>query len=313
MLDFIALDFEIANHNFNSACSMGIVYVKDNKIIDQNYFLIKPPQNQFHSKMSDIHGLTESDVLNAPTFDEVWNEISNDFNPATYIIAHNVRFDMNVLKNCLLTYNLEIPNFPYVCSIPISTRACRGEGVPQSLEARTKRFGIKMDEHHNALSDAKAVAELVTTCIKLQRRKNIYTYLSTYSSIAVRQFQDFKHSTHFQNRNSHFQRVRLSDIIPETTNFDPSHPLYKKKIAFTGQLNTLDRQEAMQKAVNVGAILRSTVGKTTDVLVVGTQNKQFVGESGRSSKERKAEELIQAGFNINVVNEEEFIQLLNGV
>lgn len=249
----------------------------------------------------------------APTFDVVWNEISEDFNPDTYIIAHNVRFDMNVLKNCLKTYKLNIPDFNYLCSIPISTRACRGEGVPQSLEARTKRFGIKMDEHHNALSDAKAVAELVTTCIQVQRRRSIHTYLSTYSSISVRSFQEFKHDTHFQNASRTFQSIRLSDINPETTQFNSNHPLYKKKIAFTGQLDSFDRRDAMQEAVNTGAVLRSTVGKTTDILVVGTQNRQFVGESGRSSKERKADELIQAGYDIKVINESEFIELLNGV
>lgn len=227
-MDFIALDFEIANYNYNSACSIGLVYVDNNKIVDKKYFLIKPPQNLFNSSMSKIHGLTEIDVMNAPTFDLVWQEVSQDFNANTYIIAHNAVFDMNVLKNCLLTYHLDIPNFYYIDSIPISTRACRGEGISQSLEARAERFGITMDNHHNALSDAKVVAELVTTCVQLQRRRSIHSYLRTYSSIPVRSFQEFQHSTHFRDISRTFQTVRISDIIPETTDHDSEHPLYEK-------------------------------------------------------------------------------------
>ena len=41
-LDFIAIDFEIANNKISSACSLGMAFVKDNQIIDEKYYLIIP-------------------------------------------------------------------------------------------------------------------------------------------------------------------------------------------------------------------------------------------------------------------------------
>ena len=38
MYDFITIDFEIANKNMDSACSIGITAVKDCEIIKKEYF-----------------------------------------------------------------------------------------------------------------------------------------------------------------------------------------------------------------------------------------------------------------------------------
>lgn len=308
-MDFIAIDFEIANRNYDSACSLGMVFVQDNKIVDQKYYLIKPPTNNMDPQMTGVHGITFDDVKNAPSFNEIWNKVSHHFHQDTYIVAHNARFDMNVLKNCLLTYNFDIPDFNYACSIPITTRACRGEGVPNSLEARAERFGIIMDKHHNALSDAKTVAELVLTCIKLKKRRSIHTYFSTYSSIPIRSLKELKHDSTFRGGRS-FEKIKITNIKPEKDEFIESHPLFNKAIVFTGELDSLSRTDAMQKVVNVGGIIRSAVSRKTNYLIVGTQDKKIVGSSGQSSKERKAAELIEQGYDLQIINENDFINLL---
>lgn len=309
-MDFVTIDFEIANHELNSACSLGLVLVKANEIVDKKYFTIKPPDNYMDPEMTEIHGLTIDDISNSPTFDEVWQDISLYFNESTYIIAHNAQFDMSVLKNCLLAYEIESPNFNYICSIPISTRACRGEGVPNSLKARTERFGIVMDNHHNALSDAIACAELVLASMITKNRKSIHTYLSTYYSIPVRNFADLKYQSSFR-KNKRFEKIRIKDITPQQNSFQEDHPLFKKAIVFTGTLKGISRKDAMQKAVDLGAIIRSAVSKNTNYLVLGKQDNFLVGETGKSSKERKADELIEQGVDIQIISEEKYIDLLN--
>ena len=42
MKDFAAIDFETANSERTSVCSVGIVIVRDGEIIDSYYSLIKP-------------------------------------------------------------------------------------------------------------------------------------------------------------------------------------------------------------------------------------------------------------------------------
>ncbi|WP_245712521.1 exonuclease domain-containing protein [Anaerobacillus alkalilacustris] len=310
--DFIAIDFEIANHNYSSACSLGMVFVDERKIVDEKYYLIQPPNLELDEEFSKIHSLTLDQLSTAPLFHEVWDEIKPFFNDDSLIIAHNAQFDMNTLKNCLIENSLNVPNFKYVCSIPISTRACRGEGIGSSLKERTKRFGITLDDHHHALSDARACAELVIKCLEVKKRKTIHSYCKTYSSIPVKLFSDLKTQSTFliRGKRKKFDSVKIAEITPTTSNIDNNHPFYNRLFVFTGNLETIDRKNAMQKVVDVGGIIKSGVTKNTDYIIVGKQDLSIVGKDGLSSKERKAYELIEKGINIKVLNEDQFLKNL---
>lgn len=317
-MDFIALDFEIANNDLSSACSLGMVFVEQNRIVDEKYFLIKPPGLKVDKSFTKVHGLTKEDLKEAPTFDEVWAEISGFFNSDILVVAHNANFDMSVLKSSLLHYSLEIPEFDYACSIPISTRGLNGFKVGGSLKARAEHFGVTLDHHHNALSDAKACAEVVLRCIDLKKRKSLRTYCSTYSSIPVKSFVELKPQTSFftkartrkTNVRKTFNSVSVSDITPSGTVFDDKHPLFEKNLVFTGELTTIDRAEAMQLVVDKGAVIKSGVSGKTDYLIVGKQDPTIVGPDGLSTKERKAHELMKKESKIKILREDEFLMLM---
>ncbi|MFY9176979.1 MAG: exonuclease domain-containing protein [Caldicoprobacterales bacterium] len=308
MYDFICIDFETANNNMNSACSLGLVAVKDKKIVDSKYFLIRPPTLEFDNTNIRIHGIRPDDVKDAPEFPEVWDEIKAYFKD-NYIIAHNAVFDMSVLKSCLLTYDLEIPDFYYICSIPISTRACSGEDVGRSLEDRTLYFNIELEEHHNALSDAIACAKLVIECMNRKKRRSLESYLNTYTSIPIKRFSELNPQKRFRNKGFP-KNVAISEIVATVEDFDQSHVLYGKNIVFTGELKEMSRREAMQAVVNVGGILKSSVSSKTDYVVVGIQDKSIVGKDGMNTKERKAYELLEKGYDIKIINEEEFLKYI---
>lgn len=309
-MDFISIDFEIANNNFDSACSIGMVFVEGLKIIDQKYFTIKPPVEYYDPKMTEIHNLSDETLNNSPTFEEVWNEIDCYFKKDTLVIAHNAQFDMNVLRSCLITYDIPSPNFSYVCSIPLSNRAIKSKGVSQSLLDRTNYFNIKMDNHHNALSDAKACAELVIACMNKTKVKNIYEYLELFPTVMPKIIHEHKLQQSFYKRPS-FQRVKMSEIIIDDSAGNEDHPFYNKSVVFTGTLSLIDRKSAMQSVADLGGVPRSTVSRLTNFVVVGMQDITLVGETGKSGKHRKAEELIEQGHDINIIDEESFLNLLN--
>lgn len=73
----------------------------------------------------------------------------------------------------------------------------------------------------------------------------------------------------------------------------------------------MKRKDAMQKVVNLGAIIKNGVSKNTNFLIVGIQDKALVGESGISSKEEKAYDLIKNGYNIKILNESEFLKYIS--
>lgn len=308
-VDFLAIDFEIANNAMSSACSLGLVFVKDNQIVEEKYFLIQPPSLTFLDETTKIHGLTVEDVRNERKFYEIWEEIKHHFNGTT-IIAHNAQFDMSVLHSCLKEYSLEVPEFEYICSIPLSAKACT-EKVGNSLVERLSHFNIELENHHNALHDARACAELITTCVTVKNKKSLQAYCKTYRSIPIKKFSELKPQTFFKQprKKKTFTKVVISEISANVQSFNEDHPFFGKNIVFTGELK-LDRKEAMQKVVNAGGTIKSGVSGKTHYLIVGKQDKTIVGANGISTKEEKAYALIEKGTAIKVIGEEEFVELL---
>ena len=307
-LDFITLDFEIANHDYKSACSMGLVFVDNNEIVDQKHFFIQPPTLDFNPDMVEVHRITADYVKDAKKFNEHWEELKDFFNDSNVFVAHNAQFDMSVLHACLKEYNLDLPDFTYIDSIPISTRACRGQGVGNSLKDRLDYFGIPLENHHDALADAVATAKLVIHCVKLKKRQSLDAYCRTYWSIPIKDFSELKPNKSFGKRKK-FNKVNVNEIAASVEIFNETHVFFGKTFVFTGELQRVDRKTAMQKVVDIGGILKSGVSKKVNYLVVGQQDKSLVGEDGLSTKEEKAYALIEQGVDIKILNEEEFLNM----
>ena len=78
-LDYIAIDFEIANQYRNSACSVGLVRFLDGKETDSCYSLIHPAKMYFIPEWTrDIHHISYNDVRNKPYFPEIWDNGNAD-------------------------------------------------------------------------------------------------------------------------------------------------------------------------------------------------------------------------------------------
>ena len=73
--DYISIDIENPNSRGNSICSIGIIVVKNKKVVDEKYSLINP-EDRFDINNSNITGLNYSDVKDAPTFKEYWKSIN---------------------------------------------------------------------------------------------------------------------------------------------------------------------------------------------------------------------------------------------
>lgn len=97
MKDFAAIDFETANSERSSVCSVGVVIVRNNKIVDSFYSLINPEPNYYNYWCTKVHGLTNQDTDDAPIFPEVWKQIA-PLIEGLPLVAHNSPFDESCLK-----------------------------------------------------------------------------------------------------------------------------------------------------------------------------------------------------------------------
>ena len=68
MDNFAAIDFETANNERTSVCSVGVVIVKDGEIVDKFYSLIPPEPDYYLYWNTCVHGLTREDTANAPKY-----------------------------------------------------------------------------------------------------------------------------------------------------------------------------------------------------------------------------------------------------
>ncbi len=164
-MNFIAIDFETANFDKHSACSIGLIRYVNGQIADELYTLIKPSTNYFVPRFIDIHGITPQMIQKAPYFDKVWidsivpflNKESDKENYSPFV-AHNAGFDMGVLKGCLNYYNLSIPKRKSICTVQVARKVWRH--LPKhNLPYLAEHFNITYDAH-NALSDAQTCAKL---------------------------------------------------------------------------------------------------------------------------------------------------------
>lgn len=72
MKDFAAIDFETANEQPSSVCSVGVVIVRGGEVVDSFYSLIHPEPEYYQWFCQQVHGLSEEDTDDAPVFPYVW-------------------------------------------------------------------------------------------------------------------------------------------------------------------------------------------------------------------------------------------------
>lgn len=155
MRDFAAIDFETANNESTSVCSVGIVIVKDCQIVDSFYSLIKPEPEYYNYCFSRVHGLTMEDTCNAPIFPNVWAKVAPMIQGLP-LVAHNKAFDERCLKAVFRCYQMDYPDYTFHCTL-LKSRQIWPCGR-HNLDIIAERCGYSLKNHHHALADAQACA-----------------------------------------------------------------------------------------------------------------------------------------------------------
>lgn len=157
MKDFAAIDFETANNERSSVCSVGIVIVRNGEIVDSFYSLIQPEPNYYNYWCSQVHGLSAEDTKDAPIFPDVWKLIEPKI-AGLPLVAHNKAFDESCLKTVFRVYQMDYPDYEFLCTCRAS-RKVWPEGH-HNLDIIAARCGYDLKNHHHALADAEACAAI---------------------------------------------------------------------------------------------------------------------------------------------------------
>ena len=157
MKDFAAIDFETANYERTSVCSVGVVIVRNGEIVDSFYSLIQPEPNYYNYWCTEVHGLCHKDTDDAPVFPYVWKKIE-PLIEGLPLVAHNKTFDEGCLKAVFRCYQMDYPEYRFFCTCRASRRHF-GKLLPNhQLHTVAEACGYHLENHHHALADAEACA-----------------------------------------------------------------------------------------------------------------------------------------------------------
>jgi len=153
---FVAIDFETANHDRDSACSVALVRVEGEQIVQRTSSFIRPPRREF--VFTDLHGISWEHVATAPTFGELWPKLVPMLEGAEFMAAHWATFDDGVLRACCAAARLRPPALRFECTVEWSKRAWGLRSAKLPIVCR--HLGLRL-EHHDAASDAEACARIM--------------------------------------------------------------------------------------------------------------------------------------------------------
>lgn len=307
-MDFVSLDFETATESRCSICQIGITIVKNSGIIENKAWLVKPEGNRYSLFNTMIHGITPKDTENSPSFPEIWPEISSYLN-GNIVVAHNASFDMYVLKESLEHYSLPWPNFQYYCSCRLA-RCINPDLGCYTLRNVCAFYKIPLLKHHSADCDSEACARIFLKEIEDAAISDI-SELATKYKYECGSFSSSGFIAHRIKRDYSFhKKVDAEEIISSTEVEEINPNIAGLNICLTGTLCNR-REDILRLIARYGGIPANSVTKNTDILVVGVQDNRIVGDSGMSSKQKKAIELQNKGAHIRILSEIDFFDLLN--
>ena len=157
MKNFASIDFETANYEPSSVCSVGVVIVREGQIVDKIYHLIRPEPEWYSYRNTQTHGLTAADTINARVFPHVWEKVAPIIEDLP-LVAHNSSFDEGCLRSVFRIYQMDYPDYKFYCTCRAS-RHILGKSLPNhQLQTVAAYFGFDLTQHHHALADAEACA-----------------------------------------------------------------------------------------------------------------------------------------------------------
>ena len=166
MSPIVVLDFEGTSRLASArATEIGLVYLSEKfKILSEFESVVRAPIAADKSALS-ISRLSRVEISSAPTFAQLWPDISKRFS-GKILVAHNKVYETNVLQNELRAISIgQFP--PIVCTLEWSRKILGLRVKNHTLPTLCSFFDIDLVNAHEALADAKATAAVLEKLAEL--------------------------------------------------------------------------------------------------------------------------------------------------
>lgn len=269
---------------YDEIIEIGILKVRDNKIVDRYSQLIKPDY-EIDPFITSLTGITNDMVKDMPVIDSVMSDVLS-FIGGDVIIGHNTSFDIRFLN---AGFNIELDN-KYMDTMQFAKKLFP-ELNHHRLSDLTSYLGLSNNEH-------RSIADCIAT-------KELYDSIKDTMDKRGLEIQDlWVKSNHGGNG------IDIKSIHPTEVEIDEDNFFFNRHVVFTGKLEKMIRKDAMQIVVNLGGILDKSVTKSTNYLILGNNAYNAILKGEKSSKHKKAEKLKLEGQDIEIIDEFTFYDLI---
>lgn len=286
--EYVVLDLETTGLDpfYDEIIEVAVIKISNGKKISEFATLVKP-DNEIDDYITKLTGITNEMVKNAPKIEKVLPDLMKYLGDSV-IVAHNANFDINFLyDNCMDYLNHPFTN-NYIDTMRMSRRLFKN--IRHRLIDLAKEFKISDVAAHRAMADCEVTQQ-------------VYEYMRKYctdNSVDLNEFMKMSHGKSFN----------LKDFKPESEEFDISHPIYGMSVCFTGTLEKFQRKDALQIVTNLGGLPSDSVTKNTNILVLGNNDYCTSIKGGKSSKLKKAEEMVSKGHELIIISEKTFYDMI---
>ena len=169
--DFVVFDIETTGFSpvSNRIIEIGAVKVVNGEIADKFSTFVNP-QVPIPYHIEKLTGINDSMVMDAPMIEEVLPQFM-EFCKDAVMVAHNASFDMSFIKENVMRQQLN-KTFTYADTLGIA-RVLFPNQAKHTLDAVCKTMGISLENHHRAVDDAGATAEIFVKMIPLLKEQGV--------------------------------------------------------------------------------------------------------------------------------------------
>lgn len=276
LADYVVLDLETTGLSYekDEIIEVGLIKVRNHQIADQYEQLINP-RKVISQTITNLTGITQAMVADAPVIDEVKDDI-RVFIGDDAILGHNVSFDISFLK-CIYDHF----DNDYLDTLQYSRRAFYGIENFQ-LSTLVETFHL-FNNKHRALADCHATKELYDLIVdKFEGIENLYK----------------------NDRNS--RQNKLDVHILNKVHISKDNILKDKNCIITGNLSKMSKKTGHEIILQCGGTVQKSLNKKVNAVIIGVNP---YGK-GKTSKHLKAEEKIANGQDIKLISEKEFYEII---
>lgn len=279
---FIVADIETTglNKDKDHIIEIAAIKIDSNSTNHPTFKSIINPNIKIPKKIQEITGINDEMVKNGDPIDNAISEFIN-FTEDLPIVFYNAQFDLGFLEVAANKISKTISN-EIIDALPMCRQAFP-DLQNHKLTTVASNFKIETSGSHRALKDCE-----------------LTVHVYNYASYTLEQKGILKSTSYINFRSKKISSTLLqADLNIE----NKDNPFYNKKVVFTGDLVSINRQTAALKIQSLGADINLSITKKTEIVVIGK-------EPG-PSKVKKIEELKSQGQNIQIIYEEEFLSLVN--